>query len=86
MKKIIMAGFLAGFIGGLCGSFLLTSKAVEAARDQAAYRELSLYNTSNKRVGLFGPGRVGQGALWVFDSGGKPLIQMGSYEASHEKG
>ncbi len=82
---------LAGFIGGVSGSFLFHPAPLWAAASQEKQvsvinKPTILYNADGKRIGYLGQGDDGQGTMFLFDKDGEVRIQMGTYTVFRERG
>ncbi len=84
MKYFLLIG--ASFLGGVFGSYIFTASPLQAALQKANYSAVQLYDAKGKRVGYLGSNNGQQGALFLFDSNGRVLAQLGSYGAGSESG
>ncbi len=90
MKNFFQVGVMifAGFIGGVTGSLLFSPSTILAASVEKKARSdvVDLFNSQSKRIAYVGPGRIQQGAFFLFNEKEKLTVQIGSYDGPREAG
>lgn len=85
MKQQFLMMCLSAFFGALIAVILVAPSPSEAETKRMAGL-FEIYNNMKQRVAILGTGNEQQGSMFLFNEGGKPTHQMGTYGAGSEKG
>ena len=82
--KFVGLAFCA-FLGGIAGSLCLSATQSYAAKKEEKFYTTNFFNDQGQRIAVIGNQSSGEGTFFLFNSRGKPEIQMGAYGEGSER-